>query len=74
MTNPNFVFVIEGEVAGNFKFPTMGKDENGIQIPMPPGMEEMIAIFRSRPIIVETVDEIPKGSMWDGENFTPPTE
>jgi hypothetical protein len=74
MTNPNFVFIIEGEVAGNFKFPAMGLDENGIQIPMPPSMEEMMAIFQSNPVIIQTVDEIPKGSMWDGENFTPPTE
>jgi hypothetical protein len=74
MTNPNFVFVIEGEVAANFKFPVMGLDENGIQLPMPPGMEEMIAIFRSRPIIIETIDPVDRGSTWDGQNFIPPTE
>lgn len=74
MTNPNFVFVIDGEVAGNFKFPLMGLDHNGVQIPTPPGMEEMIAIFRSRPIVIETEEAITKGYMWDGTNFNPPSE
>lgn len=74
MSNPNFVFVIDGEVAGNFKFPPAVFDQNGQQIPYPPSMEEMIAIFRSRPIIIETEEAITKGYMWDGTNFNPPSE
>ena len=69
MSNPNFVFVVDGEVAANFKFPAMGE---GVE--MPSGMAELMAIFSSNPTIVETVDPVDKGSTWDGATFTPPAE
>jgi len=67
MTNPNFVFIVEGEVAANFKFPTFAE---GVE--MPPPMQELMAIFQSNPTIVETVDPVEKGSTWDGTSFNPP--
>ena len=55
-----FALIVDGEVAGNLKLPTM--------------LEEMIAIFQSSPTIVEVEEEVEKYSTWDGQNFTPPVE
>lgn len=66
--SPNFALVIDGEVADNFSFPSFGPD-----MTVPPIIEKLIAIFKSNPIIVTTLEMIEPGSSWDGETFTPPT-
>ena len=62
--NPNFALIIDGEVAGNFSFPSMD--------PLPEGIEGLIAIFKSSPTIVKAFEFIEPGSTWDGSEFTPP--
>ena len=62
--NPNFALIIDGEVAGNFSFPSIE--------PMPETISELIAIFKSSPTIVKAFEFIEPGSTWDGSEFTPP--
>jgi hypothetical protein len=64
--NPNFALVIDGQVAGNFAFPSIAAED------MPPILEELIAIFKSSPTVVKALDYIEPGSTWDGSTFTPP--
>ncbi len=63
--NPNFALIIDGEVASNFSFPSIE--------PLPEVIEGLIAIFKSSPTIVKTLEFIEPGSMWDGSQFIPPT-
>lgn len=63
--SPNFALVIDGEVASNFAFPTF-------QGPTPPMIEMLVAIFKSNPTIIPTLENIEPGSTWDGQQFTPP--
>jgi hypothetical protein len=65
--NPNFALIIDGEVAGNFSFPSIAPED------MPDVISELIAIFKSAPTIVKALDYIELGSTWDGLGFTPPT-
>jgi hypothetical protein len=62
--NPNFALIIDGEVASNFSFPSLD--------PLPEQIEGLIAIFKSSPTIVQTLEFIEPGSMWDGSKFIPP--
>jgi hypothetical protein len=62
--NPNFALIIDGEVAGNFSFPSI--------VPMPEIISELIAIFKSSPTIVKAFEFIEPGSTWNGSEFTPP--
>lgn len=64
--NPNFALVIDGEVADNFSFPSFSNGELPFQI------EKLIAIFKSNPTIVESLEFIEPGSTWDGSQFTAP--
>jgi hypothetical protein len=36
--------------------------------------EKLTAILGSNPTIVSVSEDIPEGSTWDGQNFTPPVE
>ena len=64
--NPNFALIIDGEVAGNFAFPSIPIEN------MPETILELIAIFKSSPTIVKAFEYIEPGSTWDGSEFTPP--
>lgn len=66
--SPNFALIIDGEVVENFSFPSFLPGE------MPPIIEKLIAIFKSGPTLVKTLEMIEPGSVWDGNEFTPPTE
>lgn len=65
--SPNFALVIDGEVADNFSFPSYPP---GVDVP--PIIEKLVAIFKSGPTIITTMQIIEPGSTWDGETFTPP--
>ena len=58
----NFVLIVDNEVAINYKLPVIL------------ATEKMIAVLKSNPIILETLEEIEEGSTWDGQNFIPPVE
>lgn len=55
-----FTLIVDNEVAGNLKVPNFS------------GTEKMIAIFQSNPTIVESLEEVPEGYIWDGTSFSPP--
>ena len=63
--NPNFALVIDGEVAENFSFPSF-KSES-----MPEMIEKLIAIFKSNPTIIPTMEYIEPGHIWNGTEFIP---
>jgi hypothetical protein len=65
---PNFVLIVDGEVAGNYFIKTPENLDTGFN----QAMEKMIAIFSSNPTIVKTEDKIEEGSTWDGQEFIPP--
>jgi hypothetical protein len=65
-----FAFVVDGEVAGITSLPEMVDDGE-----LPESTTKALAIFRSRPIIVEITDDlVEEGFLWDGNSFTPPVE
>lgn len=66
--SPNFALVIDGEVADNFSLPSFPPGQT------PPIIEKLVAIFKSSPTIVTTLDWVIPGSTWDGESFHPPAE
>ena len=66
--NPNFALVINGEVADNFSFPAFPDGQT------PEIIEKLIAIFKSNPVVVESLEYVEPGSSWDGATFTPPAE
>lgn len=66
----HFIFVVDGEVAGEFPVPPFTDAGGNIH----PAIEKLLAILKSRPQIIESDKQIPEGYFWDGEKFTPPAE
>ncbi len=66
--NPNFVLIVEGEVADNFSFPVFPDGS------IPPAIEKLIAVLKSNPVVIETLDPVEPGSTWDGSSFIPPVD
>jgi hypothetical protein len=65
-----FAFVVDGEVAGITSLPEAVDDGE-----LPESITKGLAIFRSRPIIIEITDGlVEEGYLWDGTSFTPPVE
>lgn len=67
--NPNFVFVIDGEVVDTVHYPSFPIDD-----PSRERIDRKIAIMKSSPQIIWTTEHVVIGSSWDGSTFTPPTE
>lgn len=66
----HFIFVVDGEVAGEFPVP---------KIVSPTGetfaaIEKLIAILSSDPKIVVSDEPVQEGWTWDGASFSPPAE
>jgi hypothetical protein len=65
-----FAFVVDGEVAGITSLPEAVEDGE-----LPEAISKGLAIFRSRPIIIEITDSlVEEGFLWDGTSFIPPVE
>jgi hypothetical protein len=67
---PNFVLIVNNEVAGNYFIKTPENLDTGFN----QAMEKMIAILSSNPTIVQTEEKVEEGYIWDGQNFISPTE
>jgi len=64
----HFIFVVDGEVAGEMPVPMLRNEAGDIL----PAVERLIAILGSDPKIVISDEPVPEGSTWDGTSFTPP--
>jgi hypothetical protein len=65
---PNFVLVVEGEVAGNFTLP----DRSNAPEDVANSFEKMVAIFSSDPKIIVSDVPVEEGLLWNGEGFIKP--
>lgn len=57
--------IVDGEVAAFIPLPGIVGESS---------QEMMIAAFMSEPIFVITEEKYQRGTIWDGEKFTPPVE
>lgn len=64
----HFIFVVAGEVAGEFPMPKFKDGEGNTH----PAIEKLTAILSSDPKIVVSEEPVAEGSTWDGTSFTPP--
>jgi len=65
---PHYIFVIDGEVAGEMPLKEIRDQEGNIL----PGVEKLMAILSSDPKIIVSEEPVEEGSTWDGTSFTPP--
>lgn len=73
--NIKFIYVVDGKAALNYDIPDPSK------LPTPTTEEEqmtsdshsnMLNVLRSNPIIVEWIERVPVGTVWNGSYFEVP--
>jgi len=65
---PNFVFIVDGEVATNYFIPEMTAEE----MESNPARAQLLNAMASNPIVIKTDEQIPYGHVWDGVEFKSP--
>ncbi len=70
-----FSMIVENEVVQTFQLPQIedipSHDEHRY---VETELEKVIAIYSSDPRIIPTEALVSEGSIWDGQDFTPPVE